>query len=122
MGNSSDDNNSWVRWLSILAAIATIVSCLVLLVPQISKSSSNNSPQGGDQGNPLATVTATNTSTSSTAIPTATSVPPGRFPYRANWAQGPDGWPVSGPWKILNESLINDGTGDAGYILAPFNP
>lgn len=84
---------------------------------------------------PTAIATATSTLTptatavaSPTSLPTATATrmpPPG---YHADQATGWAGWKVSGPWKIDNGVLINDGSGSSGdcgnstNLLAPYLP
>ncbi len=88
-------------------------------------------PNGTTPGNSTASPTTVSTSTP----PTVTSTPtPGHAPpagtvlYQANTSTGWASWNVSGPWKIFQNTLVNDGTGNSTScggdvaLLAPYTP
>lgn len=128
MDNSSD-NRGWVRWLFIIAAIATIVSCLVIFIPKVNGSSSTSSGNTSTSSStsatntPLASIPTVTPLPTETSSPTPPPPPPGTVLYSVQPSSGFNGWAVGGPWKIVNGNLVNDGTeNDPMSILAPFQP
>ena len=62
-----------------------------------------------------------------TPNPTSVSNPvPGQVLYRADWSNGLNGWGGGGEWKVLNGTLINDGTSNNNCgtpsIVPPYQP
>ena len=76
--------------------------------------STNNVPTTEPTATPTDTPTDTPT-TDPNVTPTATTVPtvqttPGAVLYSADWSSGLNGWAGSADWKVLNGTLLNDGT------------
>ena len=106
-------------WLFILAAIATIISCIVIFIPRGSGPNPNansSTPSPSDNTTPSpAGGNATNTPLAT--VPTPAAI----FPCNVDvgtWTSG------SPDWKMLNGMLLNDGTntnpsGPGPTIVAP---
>lgn len=53
---------------------------------------------------------------------TAQSVEPGTLLYEADWSSGVGEWAGGRDWKVLNGTLLNDGTDSDGEVRAPYRP
>jgi hypothetical protein len=100
------------KLLATLSAIAAIIAIFAFLtgefsLPQLFSRSSSPASNSNTSNNPTATTQAP----TSTPIPTSTPVPKaGTVLYAANWSQGATGWSADPQWKILNGTLLTDGS------------
>jgi serine/threonine protein kinase len=127
-----------------VSILLIIVLCVVIFAHGLGGNNTTSSPTTGTQSTPTSSTTLTPALTptptfspTSAAIPTSgltptpasTSVPTpviGQVLYRANWSSGLNGWVGGGEWKVLNGTLINDGTSNNNCgipsIVPPYQP
>ncbi len=119
---SDKDSGCW-RVITRVGVVVGIIAALITIVGVV-HGFSPRSPNTAGSTTDQPTQQARGPSPTSVPLaPTNTPLPPqpGTVLYQANWSSGSAGWSAGGPWKVLNGTLLNDGT-QWGAIFAPYAP
>lgn len=108
-------------------AIPSPVSSFTNNIPKITEGVRVVSPQTTILASvPVHTITPVSPTSKPTQLPSPTTINTPGTPeiilFEADWSNGFGGWGGSPDWKVVNNMLVNDGTGFPGFILSPYNP